>query len=227
MITAQAVCSEEHKLSVTGNASVFKPSDLLTLILGVETYHKDSNSAVEANAMKMKAVIESLQKIGLTEAEMQTKDFVILPQMTPSPKNPSPDWQPTIAGYQVRNTLNIRTNKLELAGEMINASSKVGGNYVQAINFSLLDEDHAKAEAISKAYQQAEMYAQSLAKVAGVQMGDVMELSIGHSFVGGGVYKAARMDSSVETPISARDVEVAASVSVIFNIKTKTQPNPN
>ncbi len=221
MVLTQTLPAADAKLSVTGNSSVFKLADQLTLVLGVESYDKESKAAVKANAGKMKLVIEALKNIGVTEHEIQTHDFTVIPQTSPSPQNPPPDWQPAIVGYRVRNTLNIRTTKLESAGAMIDAVSKAGGNYIQSITFSLQEEDLAKAEAIGKAFKQADAYAHALAKEAGVRTGEIIELSIGHSYVGAVAFKAERLNSVEETPISPREVEVTASVSVVFSIENQ------
>ena len=87
------LCAEEHKLSVTGNSSVIKPADQLTMILGVETYDKESKKAIADNAVKMNAVRDSLRNIGLSDNELETSSFLLIPQMTPAPKNPPEDWK--------------------------------------------------------------------------------------------------------------------------------------
>ncbi|QLH35440.1 MAG: SIMPL domain-containing protein [Parachlamydiaceae bacterium] len=203
---------------------MFKPADKLTLILGVETFDKDRQKAIQNNAVKMKAVIEALKTAGLSKEELQTKDFVLIPQMTPQPKNPPADWQPTIAGYQVRNTLIIKTVKLDSTGEFIDTVTKVGGNYIQSISFSLLNDEEAKIEAIEKAYKQANTYAKALAKTSGLQLGDIIELSISQPYMTTRSFKAERLGVETETPISPRDVEVSASVSVIYKIETQNKP---
>jgi uncharacterized protein len=222
VIVAQGLFAEEHKLSVTGSSSVFKPADQLTMVLGAETFDKESKKAVTDNALKMNALRDSLRDLGLTGKEMQTANFMLLPQMTPAPKNPQEDWKAAIAGYQVRNTLEIRTNQLELAGQIIDSAAQVGSNYIQQIVFSLQDEEEAKVEAITKAFNQARRYAQALAEDAGIRLGDIIDLSITHSYVMKRSFNALQLAADAETSIAPGDVEISASVSASFVIEKET-----
>jgi uncharacterized protein YggE len=138
--------------------------------------------------------------------------------MTPAPKNPSEDWKASIAGYQVRNTLEIRTSQLELVGEIIDTASHAGSNYIQQILFSLQDEEEAKIEAITKAFNQARKYAQALAEGAGIRLGNIIDLSITHSYALRKSINAYQLTGTAETPISPGDVEVSASISLTFAI---------
>lgn len=219
LILAQALVAKDNKLSVTGNSSVFMPADKLTMIIGVETYNQDRQKAIEENAEKMKSVMEALKAQGLTADELQTKDFILAPQMTTAPKNPSPDWQPKIAGYQVRNTLRIQTNKLDLAGEMIDVASMAGGNTIQNITFSLKDEEPAKIKAIGKAFRQANDYAKALADEANLHLGNVIEISIGQPYIAMNSFRAEKLSGDITTPISAREIEITASVSVVYALE--------
>ena len=214
-----SVYADDPKLSVTGNATVVKPADKLAIAVGVESYDRDKRKAVADNAEKMRSVQEALKAIGLTEKEVQTRNFVLLPQMTPAPKNPPANWMPEIAGYQVRNTLEIHTTRLELAGEIIDAVSKVGGNQIQDLSFSLQDEESAKTEALIKAFQQADRYAKALANEAHLQLGEVLELSVGQAYVGMRAFKVQALSVEAQTPISPKDVEVSASVSLAYQIQ--------
>jgi uncharacterized protein YggE len=212
---------EVNKLSVNGTATVYKPADNLNIIIGVETYGQGVKQAIEENKVKMNAVIAALLKAGLPEKEIQTKNFTILPQLTPAPKNLPEDWQPSIAGYQVKNLLDIRTKKLDLIGNLMDAAAAVGVNLVESISFSLLDEEAAKVEAIGKALHQAESYAQAAAESAGIQLENIIELSLNSPYASPQVFRANRLAQEMATPISPREVEVTASVSVSYGIGTK------
>lgn len=219
LIFAGCLFAKESKLSVTGNAAIFKPADKLTMVLGVETYNQDRQTAIEENAVKMKAVMEALNNIGFTSDELQTKDFSLIPQMTPAPKNPPLDWQPKIAGYEVRNTLRIQTTRIEDAGLIIDTAAKVGSNTIQNLNFSLKSEEPAKIEAIGKAFNQAESYAKALADDARLKLGNIIEISIGQPYVAMKTLRAENFSAENMTPITARDIEITASVSVIYELE--------
>lgn len=217
-ISLEAV--EGGKLTVSGTATVFKPADILTLALSVEVYDKDIAKGVQSNSEKIQAVIKALQQAGLSDKEIHTKNYTLIPETAPAPKNPPANWLPSISGYRIRNTIEIRTRQLDLAGRVIDASVAAGGNTIEAISFSLENEDEAKSEAITKAYQQAEKYAQALSKEANVKLDSILELNVNQPYASPFVLRAAKFNQEVSTPISARDVEVSATLTVVYALET-------
>jgi uncharacterized protein YggE len=201
------------RLSVSGEAIVYKPADRLSLSIGVETYDQDVKKAVQSNAKKMETLRESLLKSGLSETELQTKAYTIVPRHTPTPQNPSLDWQPSIIGYEVKNTLELRSNKLAIAGNVIDAASSAGANIVHSISFSLQDDTQAKSEAIAAAFRRAEVYALSAAKEAGLNLVEIVELTVGQPVMSSSFLKGAA------TTVASQDVEVSSSVSVVYALE--------
>jgi uncharacterized protein YggE len=209
------------RITVSGNATVSKPADKLSLTIGVVTSGAGVDLALKSNNEKVKLVTQALQRIGLTAKEIQTGSFTVSPQYTPSPHNPPPEWHPAIVGYEVRNTLSIHTNRLDLVGALIEAASKNGANLIQNIAFSLENTQDAEAEAIQQAIQHAQVYANVSAKAAGIALGNVRTLDVNSMYTTPRFLKSERLGlaaQQVETVISPGDVEVTASVSMVFNI---------
>lgn len=221
MLFMQAVYADQHQLSVQGEAVVSKPADMMHLLIGVETYDQEAKKAIQANTRLMDSVRGALLKLNLSEKEVQTKSYTISPRYAPPPQNPSPDWQPSIIGYEVRNTVEIRTSKLELAGMIIDRASKAGANTIQSISFSLQNEEQAKLEAIAQAFHRAQAYAQAVVKEANVNLGEIAQIEVGHPGTNALMFKSGRAmgSSEYQTVISPRDVEVSASVSIVYRIK--------
>lgn len=218
-VIAQSV-RKEHTLIVPGASSVFRPADKLSLTVGVVTFNQDVGAAVSANADRMKAVVSTLKDLGLNDKELQTGDFTIQPKYAPTPHNPPADWQPTIVGYEVRNTLTIHTNKLDLANQIIAAAGKESANLIQDLTFTLQNEQSAKSEAIAQAVRQAEGYAEAAAKEAKVRLGEIQEINIHSSYISPRMLKADRMVEAqgIATPILPGEVEVHANVTIIYLI---------
>jgi uncharacterized protein len=213
-----------NKLHVNGSSVLHKAPDKLTIKIGVVTTDKNVETAIKANNEKMQNVFSAIKKIGLTEKEYQTSSFTIVPQYSPPPKNPPPDWHATITGYEVSNTLTVHTNKLEIAGPIIDATTKQGANIVEDISFSIQDTEEAQKEAIVKAIKQARAYADAAVEEAGITLGDVLDLSLNPAqiyprFMQPKALAFAAMDSNNPTPISPGDVEVSANVSVIYELR--------
>lgn len=228
MIFAPLLYAENPQLTVTGESMLYKPADTMTLTLGVETFDQDAQKAIQANAQKMGGIRAALLKAGLSENELQTQSYTLAPQYKPTPEKPPRDWKPSIIGYEVSNTLEIYTNKLDAAGTLIDVASNAGANFVQSISFALQNEQNAKAEAIALAVRNAATYAQAAVKEAGLKLGPIAELTIDQGS-NVGFYKGARAYSAQEavTSISPRDIEVSASVSIVYTIEsTQFQRDP-
>lgn len=210
--------ADTNKLSVSGQATVYVPADKLTLTVGVVTQSTSAQQALKDNRERMNQVVAALNKIGLSSSEFQTGQFSVNPTYTPMPKNPPPNWQQTISGYEVRNTVNIRTNQFELAGPIIDEVGSGGANLVENIAFTLDDPQYAKSQAITLAVQQAIGYAETAARAAHVNLGDLIDLSINPSMVTPHYMKAASFAMNESTPIHPGNVEVQANASLVYTI---------
>lgn len=214
-------CGDVNKLVVSGNASIHKPADKLTLTIGVATLDENADSAIQENGEKMEKVLHAIKETGVLENEMQTGDFTVIPQYALPPRTPPPGWQTSINNYEVRNTLTIQTGKLELAGPLIDAAAKAGANLIEDISFSLQDTQNAEAEAIAKAVRQARAYAKAAVQEAGIHLGDILEITVNQSnliprFLKADHFPMAAMGNA--TPINPGKVEITASVLITFEI---------
>ena len=226
MLLAQTLSAEPHKLLVSGNATLHRPADTFMLKVGVVTLDKTAEQAIAANNEKMQKILIALKKTGLNEKEFQTGNFTVMPKYAPAPREIPPDWQASISGYEVRNTLSIQTNKLNLSGPLIDAAAKEGANLFEDISFSLQSAQDAQVEAITQAVRQAYIYASAAVKEAGVTLGDILEININPAHITPHFYRAekfamAAVDTS--TPISPGNVEVNASVSITYEIRHSSE----
>lgn len=211
-------CKENYqKLTVTGSSVVYKPSDTLNMTIGVVTQNKDVKAALASNAEKMTSVFESLKQLGLTEKEYRTGTYSISPQYTPQPQTLPPNWHPEISGYEVRNTIIIRTSKLDLASDIINTAGKNSVNLIENVSFSITNEEAAKSEVISQAVKQARVYAEAAAKAAGVTLGPIHELTINPSTISPYMLRSAVFKDAA-TPISPGEIEISSNVLIVYEL---------
>ncbi|MCB1112200.1 MAG: SIMPL domain-containing protein [Chlamydiales bacterium] len=210
------------QMIIEGRAAIYQPADELLLTVGVVTEADDAQSALTKNNTLMESVIAALQQTGLTTDEYQTGRFSIQPTYTPQPRNPPPDWQAKINGYRVTNSLNIKTGKLSMAGTLIDAANKAGANSIDQISFGLKNAESKRSEAISAATANAIKDAQTLAEAANIKLGNIQRINLDNAQVptpqmkGNMLYAARSMD--VATPISSGDVEISATVSIVYEI---------
>ena len=210
------------RLTVRGEAELEKPADQVRLRVGVITENQDATEALDENSERMSKVVAALQRAGLDEDELQTGRFSIRPVYSRRPRGAGPEWQPEIIGYEVQNSIVVKTKRLEMAGELIGACTRAGANSVNVEAFELSDPRRHRREAIVTATRHAMEDAQTFAEAANVRLVRIIGVNLSHSPVNPletRVSQARAMAAEAATPpIQPGDVTVRASLSVVFEI---------
>jgi uncharacterized protein len=215
----------EQTISVSGTATASSSPNTLIIVLGVESEAKTANESLSENSNSLNSVISSLSNSGISEEDIQTSNFSIYP-LYDSIKDSNGNWQQILNGYRVSNILSIQTDKIDSAGDIIDAAVSSGANRVDNVSFQL---SHAKlekisddliADAIIDATQKAEKALVPLKqKIVGVKSVVIHDNVVPYydspmraSFDG---FAESSMKSS---PIMSGDEEITTNVSVVFYI---------
>jgi len=215
----------EQTISVSGSATASSNPDTLVIVLGVESESKTANESLSQNSNSLNSVISSLTNSGLSEDDIQTSNFSIYP-MYDSIKDFNGNWQQVLTGYRVSNILSIQTDKIDSAGDIIDAAVSSGANRLDNVSFQLSDEKSQKisddliADAINDATQKAEKALVPLKqKIVGVKSVVIHDNVVPYydspmraSFDG---FAESSMKSA---PIMSGDEEITTNVSVVFYI---------
>ncbi|MGB0723928.1 MAG: SIMPL domain-containing protein [Nitrosopumilus sp.] len=215
----------EQTISVSGTATASSSPDSLVIVLGVESEAKTANESLSENSNSLNSVISALTNSGLSEDDIQTSNFSIYP-MYDSIKDFNGNWQQVLTGYRVSNILSIQTDKIDSAGDIIDAAVSSGANRVDNVSFQLSDDKYQKisddliADAINDATQKAEKALVPLKqKIVGVKSVVIHDNVVPYydspmraSFDG---FAESSMKSA---PIMSGDEEITTNVSVVFYI---------
>lgn len=205
-------------LSVRGHATLSKPADELHISIGVVSQAKLAKAALDENSSQMNKLIASLKNKGLKESEYQTGRFSINPVYSRRPKNAEPDWSPEIVGFEVRNSLAIVTNKIDEAGNLIDLAAQAGANSIDSIQFRISNPQEHRDSLIRAATKNAIEDAKSLAEAAGVKLVRIHAISVDDAQTSPRQPYLMKSMMAENTPIIAGDVEMSASVTVIYQI---------
>ena len=227
---ASAIDSDEvivPSLTVRGSAILEKPADQLRIRIGVVTEDDEATTALRENSQQMNDVIKALKKEGLTEDEYQTSQIRIQPLYSRRPRQAGVEWKPVIIGYQVSNSINVKTKQLKLAGKLIQAANEAGANSIDSISFGLADHRKHRAEAIRTATANALADARTLADAANLRLVRVITINLDQAAaprplamsMNRGMEMA--MASTAPPPVNPGDVNVNASVTVVYEIAEK------
>ena len=218
----------QNTISVSGSATASSEPDTLIVVLGVDSEAKTANESLSKNSNSLNSVISSLTNSGISEDDIQTSNFSIYP-LYDSIKDSDGNWQQILTGYHVSNILSIQTEKIDSAGDLIDAAVKSGANRVDNVSFQLSDDklqkisDDLIADAINDATQKAERALVPLKqKIVGVKsviihdnMVPYYDNPIRASFDG---FAESSMKSA---PIVFGNEEITTNVSVVFYISQK------
>ena len=211
------------QLVVRGEASVNATPDQLRLRIGVVSHHADADTAMTENNRQMSAVMEQLKELGLGETEMLTGQFRVRPQWSQPPRPAPANWQRKIAGYQISNELQIVTDKVNLAGQLLGMVQQAGANQIGGLQFTLADPTQYQHQAIDAATTNAMGKAQTMAESAGVSLGTLQSITLDSPSQMPQVRMLAEVQSSAErsVPVAAGQVAVAATVTMTYRLKEK------
>ena len=203
---------------VTGEGKVTVVPDVPILSLGVEAQAVTVAEAQNQAAAAMTAVARELDNRGLGKKDIETQHFSIYPVRRWVPERE----EEILIGYRVNNMVTAKVRKVEDTGAIIDAITRVGGDYIRISNISFTVDDPTAyhKEAREKAMADAEAKAKQLADFGGVKLGEVTYIS-----EGGGVipvpreYAVMAPAPGAATPISPGETEIRLTVQVAYSIK--------
>lgn len=215
---AEDVQAPQKTISVSSEGSVKVKPDMVYINVGVQTENASSKVAQQDNATKMANVMKVLKDQKIAEADIKTSQYTIYPIETYSEK----DQRSYVTGYRVINTLEVTIRDITKVGTVIDAVTANEANTVSNIRFTVSDPDKYYLQALEKATTKAKAKADVLAKQFGIKLGlpsQINETSGGYNPPV--IY--SRMDNAMvaaeaapTTPISSGELEISASVSLVY-----------
>jgi len=147
-------------MTLTGNGEMDIAPDTVLIRLGVQTTGENLSQIQAENARISQSIIQTLQRMGVTDIKTaqysidKVYDYVEGRQID--------------RGFSVRNILEIRTNNLEAAGSIIDASVNAGSNVVDLITFDVSNREYYYRQALNMAIGNAIQKAKSIAVNLGI-----------------------------------------------------------
>jgi uncharacterized protein YggE len=159
--------------SAQGEARV--TPDRARIFIGVQTRAATAAQAGAENARKQRAVLDTLRALGIAPEQLSTASYNVFPEQVYNPDRG--DKAPRITGYNVVNSVRVEVRKVEMLGQLIDASLAKGANGIQSLDFYSSNADEARHSALASAVARARGDAEAMAKAAGGALGDLLEVS--------------------------------------------------
>jgi uncharacterized protein YggE len=214
---AMAQVTPMGTISVTGEAQLSAPPDLVQIDGGVTSEAKTAREASEANNAAMGRVLLALKGSGIDEKDFQTSRLSLQPQYAPNRSGAN-----AITGYQASNNVTIKLRDVSRVALIIDTLVAAGANNIGGISFMVSAAskllDGAREQAMADARRKAEIYA----KAAGVALGSPVSISEDGS-PGPMPFRRMTAGMAASAPVAQGEEKLQVTVNVSWAIKTQGQ----
>lgn len=205
-------------ITVIGQGEAMGQPDLANTSVGVEISAPTVSEATSQNEAIVSQVLAALAQQGIDEKDIQTSNYNVWAEQIYGENGPE-----GISGYRVTNMVAITIRDINKIGAVLQAATEAGANAVNGISFGVADTAALEAEARTAAITNARARAQSLAELAGVELGEVLMITevIGANYpipMANGRLDTAMAESAAPS-ISPGQLSFTTQIQVTFAIK--------
>jgi len=200
----------------TGTATVKLPPDRAWLVLATESRAAKPTDAQQQNAAAMSAVRQKLQAAGIPAEAIRTVSLSLHEDVDFVNGKRVP------RGYLAVNSIEVRVDDIDRVGGLLDAAIAGGATSVSQIRFDLKNRDEAERRALREAVADARARAEAAAAGANGTLGNVIRIEEQRSVrppMPMPMMRAQAMDASPETPVSAGQIEIDATVTLTAALK--------
>ncbi|HAF49394.1 MAG TPA: hypothetical protein DCL08_09200 [Anaerolineaceae bacterium] len=216
-----AACSptapeKERTMGVSGTGRVTVVPDIAAINIGVRSEAEAVTDALDTNTAQANRISRALQELGIEEDDIQTSNFNVYPSDRYDPMTGQ------IEGryFVVENTVNVTVRDLTSLGAVLTAVVEAGANNIYGINFNVEDREAAVAEARKLAIEDAKAKAQAIAEESGVELGEIISISVYSGYTPTIYYDAkGGAYSEAAVPIAAGTLSITMEASLTYSIK--------
>ena len=200
-------------ISTSGTHILRVAPDVAWVDVVTESRAKTPRDAQKLNAAAMTAVQEKLASAGIGAAALRTRGLDLRPEYD------FVNGKQSLREYVAVNTLEVRIEPLERVGEIIDLAVNAGATRVDNLRVDVKRRDELEREALKHAVEDARRRAEAMAAGAGRTLGPVVRMEA--AVPDAPEPRPFRMAMAAaapppQTPVSAGEVEVRASVTVLF-----------
>jgi uncharacterized protein YggE len=201
-----------------GEAVVKHAADQAFVVLTAENRAKSPAEAQKLTATAMTGVQTRLKGAGIAAAAIRTLQYELQPEFDYN------SGKQTLRGYVARNSIEVKIDPIERAGEVIDLAVQSGATSVSSLRFDVKDREALEREALAKAVESARARAEAAAKGAGRSIDRIVKIE------DQGVAEAppprpyamamrAAADAAPQTPVQAGEIELKGRVTLTAALK--------
>lgn len=212
---------------VTETGEIYVKPDLAEISFTVLTEAKTVATALSDNSAKMNKVIDFIKSQGVEDKDIKTTNFSISPhyeyEYVQPEIYPYPPGKQVLSGYEVNQQINVKIRELAKVGAVIQGASDNGANQTGNLQFTIDNQDEAKAQARALAIEKAKAKAKELSKQVGIKLGDIVNFSENISspwyYASDSMNFSEKGGGAPAPQIQTGENKVSVSVTIIYEIE--------
>jgi uncharacterized protein len=234
-LSAMAQNNNQHRINVTGDATVNVAPDRIIVTFGVDTRDLNLTVAKQQNDTIVKIFLAAIKGLGVADKDIQTDQISIDQRFESNGRGGQ-----VLAGYTVRNMFAVTLIDASKVEGLISRALDSGVNYLLGVDFQTTELKKYREQARELAVRAAREKAEKMAATLGQKVGAPFQISedsrySGSSYysswsraawgdprtTGGGVSQTVLQVSGGEASdtVALGKVGIRASVNVTFELK--------
>lgn len=217
---SSTVAQKQNLFMSTGEAELETIPDEASVSLGINVQQLTVALAQDEANRVINSISERLKSMGINKEDIKTQNYSIYPDYSYDGGDSK------ISGYRVTANLAVKLTDFEKLNAVIDMATAEGANQVGGINFSISKEKEAelKKQAREDAIADAKESAEELARLSGVKLGKVVDVSEyrndGYPIPMMARSEMAVMDSAAGAPTSVEPGSATYSYTVTLSYET-------
>jgi uncharacterized protein YggE len=191
-----------NTIQVSGTGDAFAVPDIADINFSISNDAKTMDAAQKLTTDTANKALAYLKSQGIADADIKTTDYSAnpkyewhnAPQLCLNNQPCPPGGQNVQVGFTVSESMDVKVRKTDQAGAIVTGLGSAGVTNISGPNFTVDNEDTVKAQARSKAIDDAKAKADELAKELGVKLVRIVNFSENS---GGNPYPIYAMDAKV------------------------------
>lgn len=207
---------QSRVINANGEGRIKAIPDIAYVSVGVVVENEDLGEAQKEATDIMNKTMNELVLAGIEDKDIKTTSYNVSPWYK---------WNEltrvnSIAGYEVRNTVEVTVRDIDGVGSLLDDVVKAGSNRITGIRFGLEDESKVYNQALSMAVENAKEKAYAMGEPFTIT--NLKPLVISESgngpmpIYGMGSFDSKSISAESSTPINPGEMEIVANVTVQF-----------
>ena len=198
-----------------GQAIVTARPDRAFVTIAAESRSRNSTDAQKQNAAAMSAVLQQIEKAGVSKDAIRTTGYDLHPEFDFA------NGRQTFRSYVARNSVEVRLDDIDRVGSVIDAAATGGATTIAGIRFDVRNRAALERDALRQAVADARARAEAAAAGAGATIDRVVRIEeTGVPDIPRPMARMAAQTVEVtSTPVEPSTIEIQARVTLTASLR--------